>query len=84
MSMSAKIKLFSHNDKLISTTTISDEHYGHLDKWNLYAIAAHCDEFVNNAWRMADKMAFHLSEGDFWRLSMSVDLDVRGEYQCTK
>ncbi len=74
MSMTAKIKLFSPNNKLISTTTISDEHYGHLD----------CDEFVTNAWRMADKMAFHLSEGDFWRLSMSVDLDVRGEYQCTK
>ena len=70
MSMSAKIKLFSHDNKLIATTTVSDEHYGHLD----------CDEFVKNAWRMADKMAVLLSEGDFWRLSMSVDLDVRGAY----
>ena len=74
MSMSAKIKLFSHENKLIATTTVSDENYGHID----------CDEFIKNAWSMADKMAVHLSEGDFWRLSMSVDLDVRGAYQCTK
>tara|TARA_B110000858_G_C17530444_1_gene348989 strand:- start:215 stop:433 length:219 start_codon:yes stop_codon:yes gene_type:complete len=72
--MSAKIKLFSHDNKLIATTTVSDQNYGHID----------CDEFIKNAWNMADKMAVHLSEGDFWRLSMSVDLDVRGEYKCTK
>ena len=74
MSMTAKIKLFSQNNKLMATTTVNDEHYGWIDP----------PEFIDNAWNLADKMAVHLSDGDYWRLSMTIDLDCRGAYQCTK
>jgi len=71
MSMTAKIKLFSNKNKLIATTTVSDKEYSyHIDP----------PEFIDNAWDMADKMAVHLSDGDYWRLSMTIDLDCRGSY----
>ena len=75
MSMTAKIKLFSPNNKLMATTTVSDEHYV---EW------IDPPEFIDNAWNLADKMAVHLSDGDYWRLSMTIDLDCRGAYKCTK
>ncbi len=71
MSMTAKIKLFSPNNKLMATTTVSDEHYV---EW------IDPPEFIDNAWNLADKMAVHLSDGDYWRLSMTIDLDCRGSY----
>ena len=59
----------------MATTTVSDENYV---EW------IDPPEFIDNAWNLADKMAVHLSDGDYWRLSMTIDLDCRGEYQCTK
>lgn len=75
MSMTAKIKLFSRDNKLMAMTTVSDENYV---EW------IDPPEFIDNAWNLADKMAVHLSDGDYWRLSMTIDLDCRGAYQCTK
>ena len=33
--------------------------------------------FIDTAWTIADQMATHLSHADEWRLTMTVDLDVR-------
>jgi len=71
MSMTAKLKLFNNENNLIATTTVSNKGYSyHIDP----------PEFIDNAWDLADKMAVHLSDGDYWRLSMTIDLDCRGEY----
>jgi len=67
MSMVAVITLMDQNNREISSTQVTSEHY--LD--------VSCERFVENSWRMADKIASTLSEGDDFRLTMNIDLDLR-------
>jgi len=68
MAMTAKIKLRDADNKVISSTSITAEHYED---------GPDPDEFLNNAWKMADQMATHLSCADEWRLTLTFDLDLR-------
>ena len=68
MSMTATIKLRDVDNKVISSTSITADHYEHGPDPN---------EFLNNAWNMADQMATHLSCSDEWRLTLTFDLDLR-------
>ena len=66
MSMVAVITLMDQNNCEISSTQVTSEHY--LD--------VSCERFVENSWRLADKIASILSEGDDFRLTMNIDLDL--------
>ena len=68
MPMTAKIKLRDVDNLVISSTSITAEHYENGPDPN---------EFLNNAWEMADQMATHLSCSDEWRLTLTFDLDLR-------
>tara|TARA_R110002124_G_scaffold185043_1_gene352509 strand:+ start:995 stop:1240 length:246 start_codon:yes stop_codon:yes gene_type:complete len=68
MPMTAKIKLRDVDNLVISSTSITAEHYENGPDPN---------EFLNNAWKMADQMATHLSCSDEWRLTLTFDLDLR-------
>ena len=67
MSMTATIKLRDIDNEVISSTEITAKHYEDIDP----------PTFIENAWKMADQMATHLSHADEWRLTMTVDLDLR-------
>ena len=67
MSMTATIKLRDINNKVISSTSITNKYFDDVDP----------PTFIDSAWKMADQMATHLSNTDEWRLTMTVDLDVR-------
>ena len=66
--MTAKIKLRDVDNKVISSTSVTSEHYEN---------GPDPDEFLHNAWKMADQMAYHLSCADDWRLTLTFDLDLR-------
>ena len=68
MSMTATIKLRDIDNEVISSTDITAEHYEH---------GPDPDEFLHNAWKMADQMASHLACSDEWRLTLTFDLDLR-------
>lgn len=68
MVMTAKIKLRDVNDSIISSTSITSEHYEY---------GPDPEEFLNNAWNAADQIASHLSCSDEWRLTLTFDLDFR-------
>jgi len=67
MSMTATIELRDIDNELISSTEITDNRYSDLDP----------PEFIDKAWTIADQMSTHLSNADEWRLTMTVDLDLR-------
>ena len=67
MTMTATVKLMNFNDNEIAEIKINSEAYIELT----------CEGFVEKAWAIADKMAAELSESDEWRLTMTVDLDLR-------
>ena len=67
MSMTATIKLRDIDNEVISSTEIIDNLYSDVDP----------PEFIDNAWKIADQMAIHLSNADEFRLTMTVDLDLR-------
>jgi len=68
MPMTANIKLRDVDNAVISTTSITAEHYED---------GPDPDEFLHNAWKMADQMANHLACADEWRLTLTFDLDLR-------
>mgnify|MGYP003672025602 FL=1 len=68
MPMKATIKLRDVDNLVISSTSITADHYEH---------GPDPDEFLHNAWKMADQMAAHLACADEWRLTLTFDLDVR-------
>jgi len=68
MPMKATIKLRDVDNLVISSTSITAEHYED---------GPDPDKFLFNAWKMADQMATHLSCADEWRLTLSFDLDLR-------
>jgi len=68
MSMTAEIKLRNVDNKVISSTSITAEHYED---------GPDPDEFLHKAWRMADQVANHLACEDEWRLTLTFDLDLR-------
>jgi len=72
MSMTAKIKLRDVDNLVISSTSITSEHYED---------GPDPDEFLKNAWKMADQMANHLSCADEWRLTLTFDLDLRETFE---
>ena len=67
MSMTATIQLRDIDNELISSTEITDNLYSDLES----------SEFIDKAWKIADQMSTHLSNADEWRLTMTVDLDLR-------
>ena len=67
MSMTATIKLRDINNKVISSTSITNKYFDDVDP----------PTFIDSAWKIADQMATHLSHADEWRLTMTVDLDLR-------
>jgi len=67
MTMIATVKLMNFNDNEIAEIKINSEAYFDFT----------CEGFVEKAWAIADKMAAELSESDEWRLTMTVDLDLR-------
>jgi len=68
MSMTAEIKLRDADNKVISSTSVTSEHYED---------GPDPDKFLHNAWKMADQMATHFSFADEWRLTLTFDLDLR-------
>ena len=68
MPMTAEIKLRDVDNKVISSTSVTAEHYDD---------GPDPDEFLHNAWRMADQIAGHFSCADEWRLTLTFDLDLR-------
>ena len=68
MTMKATIKLRDVDNLVISSTSITADHYEH---------GPDPDEFLHNAWKMADQMASHLACADEWRLTLTFDLDLR-------
>ena len=68
MTMKATIKLRDVDNNVISSTSITADHYEY---------GPDPDEFLHNAWKMADQMATHLSCADEWRLTLTFDLDLR-------
>ena len=67
MSMTATIQLRDIDNELISSTEITDNLYSDLES----------SEFIDKAWKIADQMSTLLSNADEWRLTMTVDLDLR-------
>jgi hypothetical protein len=65
--MTATIKLRDVDNKVISSTSITNKYFYDVDP----------PTFIDTAWTIADQMATHLSHADEWRLTMTVDLDVR-------
>jgi len=68
MPMTAEIKLRDADNLVISSTFVTSEHYED---------GPDPDEFLHNAWKMADQMATHFSCADEWRLTLTFDLDLR-------
>jgi len=67
MTMTASISLRNHNDDQIAFCHIDTDGYQDFT----------CEGFVEKAWDMADKMSSTLSESDEFKITMTIDLDLR-------
>ena len=72
MPMTATIKLRDVDNLVISSTSITADHYEN---------GPDPDKFLHKAWRLADQTASHLACSDEWRLTLTFDLDFRESFE---